>query len=68
MRSPKVLYVLVEHPNPQDRTAPKKFYASAVVRESMRLEGLAERIAGSSTTSNGILCSSLQPWANSCNN
>ncbi|MGL5730854.1 MAG: HU family DNA-binding protein [Bacteroidales bacterium] len=48
-----IKYVLVERPNPQDRNAPKKFYANAVVRGSMGLEGLAERIAGSSTASKG---------------
>lgn len=48
-----IKYVLVERPNPQDRTAPKKFYANAVVRGSMGLEGLAERIAGASTASKG---------------
>lgn len=48
-----IKYVLVERPNPQDRTAPKKFYANAVARGSMNIDGLAERIAGASTASKG---------------
>lgn len=48
-----IQYCLVERVNPQDRTAPKKFYASAVRRGSMGLDGLATRIAGSSTASKG---------------
>lgn len=46
-----IKYCVVERANPQDREAPKKFYASAVKRGSMGLDGLAERISESSTAS-----------------
>ncbi|MGL5318585.1 MAG: HU family DNA-binding protein [Bacteroidales bacterium] len=46
-----IQYFLVERPNPLDRMAPKKFYASALKRGSMGLNGLAERIADATTAS-----------------
>lgn len=46
-----IQYFLVERPNPLDREAPKKFYASSVKRGSMGFDGLAERIADSTTAS-----------------
>lgn len=48
-----IKYCLVERSNPQDRTAPKKYYASAVKRGAMDIAGLATRIAGASTASKG---------------
>ncbi|MGL5785285.1 MAG: HU family DNA-binding protein [Bacteroidales bacterium] len=46
-----IQYCIVERENPQDRTAPKKFYASAMKRGSMGIDGLAERIADATTAS-----------------
>lgn len=48
-----IQYSIVERGNPMDRTAPKKFYASAKKRGSMGLEDLAERITEASTASEG---------------
>lgn len=46
-----IKYCVVERANPQDREAPKKFYASAIKRGSMGLDGLAERISDSTSAS-----------------
>ena len=46
-----IQYCIVERGNPMDREAPKKFYASAMKRGSMGIDGLAERIADATTAS-----------------
>ncbi|MGL5920020.1 MAG: HU family DNA-binding protein [Bacteroidales bacterium] len=46
-----IQYSVIEKINPLDREAPKKYYANAVKRGSMGLDGLAERIADATTAS-----------------
>lgn len=46
-----IKYHVIERINPQDRTAPKKFYANAVKRGHMGIKGIAERITESSSAS-----------------
>ena len=44
-----IKFKLVERKNPQDLTAPPKYYAKAVVKGKRTLRTLAERIAANST-------------------
>ena len=46
-----IQHSVIEKINPLDREAPKKYYANAVKRGSMGLDGLAERIADATTAS-----------------
>ncbi len=45
-----VTYVLVERANPQDREAPKKFYAASKSSGELTFKKLSKEIAESSTT------------------
>ena len=45
-----VTYVLVERGNPQDQSAPKKFYAQAKARKELTFRNLSKEIAEGSTT------------------
>lgn len=45
-----VSYVIVEKGNPQDRVAPKKFYAQAKSRGELTFKKLSKEIAEGSTT------------------
>jgi predicted histone-like DNA-binding protein len=45
-----VKYVIVERGNPQDQSAPKKFYAQAKSRQEFTFRKLAKQIAEGSTT------------------
>ena len=46
-----VSYNIVERPNPQDPTAPKKFYPSIVASKRVTLRDIVKRVAEMSTVS-----------------
>lgn len=46
-----IQYSVIRKINPQDLDAPKKYYANVVKRGFMGIEGLCERIAGSTSAS-----------------